>query len=100
MWNWFRSRVPQAEMQSLKYFFQMQRISRAERNHLVKVARWNVERFIVGQRPGSYEVAVIVQQICDLSTDRRGRAKRKSHSQPAAAKESPQWRGFCRQYFP
>jgi len=85
MWNWFVSRVPQAEMQGLKYSMQMQRISRAERNQLVKVARWNVESFIVGQRPRSYKVAFILQQICDLSTDRRGRAKTKV---PFAA-----WRG-------
>src|SRR5260370_38279134 len=99
MWNWFVSRVLQAETQSLKYFMQMQRISGAERNHLVKVARWNVERLIVGQRPGSHKVAFILQQICDLSADRRGRAKRKSHSQPGAAKEWAQLRRFVRQYF-
>src|SRR6202041_2401966 len=87
MWNWFVSRVLQTETKGLKYFMQMQRISRAERNYLVKVARWNVECFIVGQRPGSYKVAFIAQQICDLSTDRRGRAKREPHSQPGVAKE-------------
>src|ERR1700722_15161206 len=86
-------------MQSLKYSVQMQRIRHTERNHLVKVARWNVERFIVGQRPGSHKVALILQQICDLSTDRRGRAKRKSHSQPSAAKERTQLRRFGRQHF-
>src|SRR5258708_37941960 len=99
MWNWFRSRVPQAEMQSLEYFMQIERISRAERTHLVNVARRKVERFIVGPTPGSYKVAFILQQICLLSTDRRGRAKRKSHSQPGPAKKRTKLRRFRRQYF-
>src|SRR5260370_37443276 len=99
MWNWFVSRVLQIETQGLKYRAQIQRIRHAERNNLVKMTGREVESLIVRQGPRGHKVAFVAQQIRHFAADRRGRAKRKSHSQTGAPKGWAQLSWFQRRYF-